>query len=408
MNHKWFILCLMFVSVIILSGCWSKKELTDLAFIAAFGIDKNDDGKYVGTFQIINPGNVAGGLQGGGGSDQSPPFTVFSATGDNLVEVSRRASTKVSRRLFFAHTNLVVISDVLAKEEGIATIFDALDRDQEFRSTATVVIAQDTKASDIVKTLTSIDKIPANKIIRTLKFTERRWGEHINVNIHDVIESLVSSGKEPVITGFRLNGNRKIARNLENAQETAPIATLQASGLAVFKEGKLVDWFQGKTARGAVWGLDKINGTNINIDWEGKKEAIAYQIIRQKTKVSAHMKNGKPNISIHVRAEGDVGEVTVPINLTDPHVLLNLENALEDEIKKEMKIAIKRSQKKKSDIFGFGEAVHRSYPKAWKKLKHEWNDVSFPKLDVDITVDAFIHRTGLRNRPYLSDIENNR
>lgn len=44
----------------ILSGCWSNNELTDLAFVMAVGFDKGEDGKLVGTFQIVNPGNVAG------------------------------------------------------------------------------------------------------------------------------------------------------------------------------------------------------------------------------------------------------------------------------------------------------------------------------------------------------------
>jgi spore germination protein KC len=408
MNHKWLFLCLMLIGIVLISGCWSNKELNDLALVAALGIDKNEEGRYVGTFQIVNPGNVAGGLQGGGNGEQSPPVTVYTAIGNNLVEVSRRASSKVSRRLYYAHTNLVVISDKLAKEEGIATIFDSLDRDTEFRNTTTVVIARDTKAADLVKTLTPIDKIPANKVIKTLKITEKRWGEHINVDIQEVMKSLVSPGKEPVITGFHLNGNAKQAEKLENIQETTPKATLGASGLAIFKEGKLIDWFQGKTARGAVWGLDKIKATDVNINWIGKKAAIAYQVIRQKTKVSANMKKGQPKISIHVHAEGDIGEVMVPVNLTDPHVMMKIEKALEKEIKKEINDAVQRAQKNKSDIFGFGEAIHRSDPKAWKKLKHDWSDVHFPELEVDVTVDAFIRRTGLRNKSYLSGRENNR
>lgn len=49
--------------MVLLTSCWSKKELTDLAFVSAMGIDKTKDGRYELTFQIINPGNVAG-LQG--------------------------------------------------------------------------------------------------------------------------------------------------------------------------------------------------------------------------------------------------------------------------------------------------------------------------------------------------------
>ncbi|MGM0922326.1 MAG: Ger(x)C family spore germination protein [Bacillota bacterium] len=397
-------LFLLLIIIPILSGCWSKKELNDLALISALGIDKNDKGEYVGTFQIINPANVTGGMQGGGGG-QGPSVSVFTSTGKNLVEMSRRASTKISRRLYYAHTNLLIISEELAKEEGINKMFDALVRDPEFRSTATVVIAHDTNASDIVKTLTAVDKIPANKVIKTLKFTERRWGEHLNVNIQEVVKNLLSSGKEPVISGFRLVGNKEQGKKMENIQQTALDAFLQAEGLAIFKEGKLVNWHQGKPARGILWVLDKIKATDVNVSWEKEKDAIAYQVIRQKTKISADMKNNRPHISIHVRAEGDIGEVTVPVTLNDSNVLFKIEKLLEKEILKEIKNAVQLAKEDKTDIFGFGDAVYRSNPVEWKKLKNDWNDVHFPEVKVDVKVDAFIRRTGMLKKPPLSEMD---
>src|SRR5690606_32623535 len=131
---------ILFSVLIFLSGCWSKKELTDIAIISAFGIDKNDKGQYVGTIQVINPGNVTGGQQDGG-SNFGPPISVYSETGTNLIEVSRKFSTGISRRLYYAHTNLVVVGERLAREDGILQLFDAMDRDPEFRITSEVIIA---------------------------------------------------------------------------------------------------------------------------------------------------------------------------------------------------------------------------------------------------------------------------
>ena len=145
----------------------------------------------------------------------------------------------------------------------------------------------------------------------------------------------------------------------------------------------------------------------MDIDWGGKKEALAYEVIRQNTKMSSRLKKGQPQISVHVRAEGDVGEIRVPVELTDPHVLLKVESALEKEIKKEIEESIQRAQKKKADIFGFGEALYRSEPKKWHQIKNHWTDKYFPNLQVNVTVDVFIRRTGLRNLPYFSNLKNN-
>uniref|UniRef100_UPI0015F3F02C Ger(x)C family spore germination protein n=1 Tax=Priestia aryabhattai TaxID=412384 RepID=UPI0015F3F02C len=364
------------------------------------------DGRFHITLQIINPGNVAGGMQGGGGS-QSPPITIYSASGDNIVEASRRASGRISRRLYYAHTNLVVVGEKLARKEGLNTLIDGLDRDPEFRNTSTLVIAKNSTAADLVKTLTPVDKIPANKVLKTLEFTERKWGENVKTSLQEVMKSIESPGRGTVVSGFRLVGNPQQAQKLDNLQESAPAATLRASGIAVLKQGKLVDWLYGKPARGTVWILDKIQGTDINIDWAGKKEAIAYQTVRQKTSVSAQVKNGKPHISVHTRVEGDIGDMEVPVDITNPKVITKIEQSLRKEIKKELRVAIERAQKNKTDILGFGEVVHRTRPNQFKKLKTEWNDVYFPKLDVDITVEAYVRRAGLRNKSFLSGVKEN-
>ncbi|WP_445648562.1 Ger(x)C family spore germination protein, partial [Priestia aryabhattai] len=67
MKRKGFLLLVMMTMTILLTSCWSKKELTDLAIVSAMGIDETKDGRFHITLQIINPGNVAGGMQGGGG-----------------------------------------------------------------------------------------------------------------------------------------------------------------------------------------------------------------------------------------------------------------------------------------------------------------------------------------------------
>ncbi len=49
--------------------------------------------------------------------------------------------------------------------------------------------------------------------------------------------------------------------------------------------------------------------------------------------------------------------------------------------------------------------VHRSDPKKWKKIKNDWNDTYFPNLKVNVKVEAFIRRSGLRTNSYLSDMK---
>ncbi|MDF9760010.1 spore germination protein KC [Peribacillus simplex] len=403
MNRKRSVLLLMLICTTFTSGCWDKKELNEMAIVSAMGVDKNKDGKLVATFQIINPSNVAGALQGGGGTN--PPISIYRASGDNILEMDSVASTKISRDMYFAHANLIVISEEIAKEEGINAIFDAFERSPEFRATTRIVIARGVKARNIVETLTAIDKVTAEKIIRTIESTEKQHGGSININLQEVIKDLVSTGKEPIISGFTVSGQKDKEDKMENTQSSDIKANPRAAGIGVFKEGKLVDWLDGDKAIGSMWVLDRIESTNLNTDWKGKKDAITYQVIRQKTNVSVKVENGKPKAFIKVRAEGDIREADVPLNLSSPYVLIDIEKKLAKNLKKEMEDAIVRAQKNKSDIFGFGEIMHESHPKVWKKLEKDWDDDTFPKLEAQVQVETFIRRTGLRNKPYLSNIK---
>ena len=57
-------------------------------------------------------------------------------------------------------------------------------------------------------------------------------------------------------------------------------------------------------------------------------------------------------------------------------------------------MSIKKVQEDyQSDIFGFGEVIHRANPKAWKQLESNW-DQEFSTLEVSVKVDAKIRRVG--------------
>lgn len=404
MSRKSISLYLIMATILFLSGCWSQNELNELAIISATSIDKNEEGQYIKTIQLINPMNVAGGLQGGG-AGQSPAVTVYTATGKSVLEAHFNASAKISRKLYHAHANLIVLSEEVVREDGLEDVLDAFEREPEIRSTAKIVIAHNTKAGDLLKSLTAVDKIPAEKVNGILKVTEKHGGTNVEMTLQDVIKALTSEGKEPVISGFSMNGDIEQGKKMENIQQSELDTTLEAEGLAIFKEGKLIDWYQEDMAKGVIWILDNIKETDIELDRDEKKNAIVYHVFRQKTKVSADTENDIPSIRIHVRAEGDIREVRTSIDLKDPKVIVELEKELEKKIKTLLEDTVKRTQQNKTDIFGFGEVVHRSDPEKWKTLKNDWNNNYFPDLNVQVKVEAFIRRSGLRSNSFFSNLK---
>lgn len=95
---------------------------------------------------------------------------------------------------------------------------------------------------------------------------------------------LTSKAKHPIISSFKVSGSKEKGEKMENVQSTSPEAIVEADGLAVIKEGKLVNWLEGKTARGVLWLRNKISRTYLTITLNHEKDAVTFDVIRQKQK----------------------------------------------------------------------------------------------------------------------------
>lgn len=404
MKAKWSILFVLFLSIVpLLTGCWNRRELKDLSIVAAMGVDKNPKtNKYKVSFQIVNPGNVATGVAGGGGTQIATPVTVYTGTGENLFGAIRKTSQKVPRQLFFAHLQLLVIGESLAKQ-GIRDLFDFFERSHEIRLTTMVLVARGSEAESIVRVLAPLEKIPANDIAGKMKITSKVWSENLKVELDDVIKPLLSAG-EPIISGVKIVGDPEAGNKSSNLRQTNLPTRVDITGIALFKNGKLKRWLNGDEGRGVLWIRNKMKSTVVDLDCKDKKDAVGIEVIRSQTTVNVKVQNRKPVFHIYIREEGHVSEVRCPMDLDKVEEIAKLEKQWALETKKEVMKAVKTAQREESDVFGFGEAFNRANPKAWKKMKKEWGK-TFAESKVDVKVDAFIRRSGMRLKPYLSEQE---
>jgi len=366
----------------------------------ALGVDKGKDKKFKLSFQLVNPGNVTTGQSGGGG--QGLPIAVYRSTGNTITEAARNATKKVSRRLYYAHTNLVVVSEKIAREDMLY-ILDALDRDPEFRTTTEIVVARGCTAEDIVTTITILDKLPVNKITKQIKASEAMLGENSSVNIDDFLTGIISEGKQSFLNGYRLVGKKSKGREAQNLEKTTTDAFLSSDGLAIFHQGKLRGWVDSDEARGIIWIEDKLKSTDISIPWKKKKNALVVAPIRSKTKVSVSFINQKPQINIKIDSEGWISEANTAIDLNNPEIIAKIDKLVEKEISRQILDSVHSLQKLKCDIFGFGEKVHISNPNSWKNLQGNW-DEEFAALKVNVKVDFYIRREGIRTVPFWSSM----
>lgn len=395
-------LILMLISAImLLAGCWNSRELRDLAIVVGMGVDKEpNSGQYRVSFQMMNPGMVTLAAGGGGGGGSST-ITVYSASDKTLFGALRKASLKVPRQLFFAHIQLLVVGEVLARE-GIETLFDFYERSHELRLNTPVLIARGLDAETVLQIIMPMENNSALGNAKRLKNTAEIWSHSIETKVTDIVKGI--SGKSGfAISGVRIVGDSKAGGGKDNLQKVKLPAFAQISGIGLFHDGKLVHWVDGTTARGMMWAQDKMKSTIVNIGCEEENdEGVSIEVTRSKTNVKFAMVHGKPAFTISIKEEGNVNEVHCPVDVSKREVLLRLQKAWEAETRKEVEQALGISQKKKTEVFGFNEIVASSDRRMWKKIKDDWPDV-FAESKVTVEVEAFIRRTGMRSKSYLSE-----
>ncbi|WP_026580787.1 Ger(x)C family spore germination protein [Bacillus sp. J33] len=400
MKRKSSLFIMIFLLLNLLSGCWNRKELNDLAITVGMAIDKEDD-QFIITTQVVNPGEVAA-KQGGG---QKTPVTTYQEKGDTVFEAIRRMTTVTARKLYFPHIRILVLSEELA-EKGLSEVLDFLSRDHELRSDFYVVIAKDTNAENVLKVLTGLENIPASKLFKSLETSEKAWAPSMAVTMDELIGDIVAEGKEAQLTGLQISGDIQKAEKSEHVQEIAPDVTLKYSGLAVFKEDKLIGWLNEDESKTVNYILGNVKSTIGEVSCPDEKGKVGIEVISTKTDLKANVENGSPKGTVEIQLEGNVGDVQCrKLDLSKTKTIDDLEKEAERTLKEIIESSIAKTQEEFNvDVFGFGEAIHRSNPDYWKKAKKEW-DEKFTNMPIEVKIDIKLRRTGTIGNSPLENIK---
>ncbi|MGO4693110.1 Ger(x)C family spore germination protein [Paenibacillus sp. 2TAB26] len=397
MMHKRYLLCLIVISLIFVTGCWKGRELNELAIAVALGIDKVGN-QYKVSVQVVEPTEVAGKK----GGDKTP-VTTYQITANTIFEAIRKMTTVNPRKIYPSHLRIVVLGESLAKE-GIGQALDLLSRDEEIRTDFFIVVSKHTTAENTLKVLTKLETIPAVSLFSTLQTSEQQWAPTTTVTLDELITTLVSEGRDPVLTGLVVLGDEQIGQEKRNMEKVLTPTTLQYSGLAVFKKDKLIGWLNETESKAYNYISDEIKSTVgfVACPQGGK---ITFEVIRSKTKVKGSVKNGQPQIDIEVRIEINIGEVQCSIDLLETKNIAEVERLANSKVEGFIDATVKKVQKKyKVDIFGFGDVIHRSNPKDWRKLKKNW-DHTFETMPVNVKVNHKIRHLGTVSNSFLEDMK---
>jgi len=391
------------------SGCWDYSEFENMSLISALGVDVNEDSHEITmTVQLYSPVWKGGGKSEGMGSS-SLTGVVMSASASTVTDALAKIQQINGRILFYGYMSTLVIGEDAAKYI-MKDIFELADRTPNLRSTAYVLIASG-KAGDTLSVFNTDTNEPSGRDLQNLVNASALLGVAYPVSIQDFKEMLVSDGIEAVaphvittISGPMSEEGSSTGVS-ENTTGSGRILEIKKGyhmivGLAAFNGDKFEGWLDRKESRGWGWITGEKIKTYENAGIFGDKETkdiLVFQVTNSKSKVKAGLNGGKPVINIDVSVKAALRKYISEkgSDYLDYDLVSLIEEKLADSIRFEIETAIKKCQKDlKSDIFGFGYAVFRKYPKEWRTgYKEKWAEI-FPDTPVYINVDAKVENTG--------------
>ncbi|MGO4108502.1 Ger(x)C family spore germination protein [Paenibacillus sp. YAF4_2] len=381
-------LAISMLCLLMLSGCWSRRELNELLIVLGVGVDW-EDGHYLVSYQVVNPSEISNQKKAG----DRPPSTLFQGRGRTLFEAARSVTAEAPRKVYMGHLQMYVIGEEAARR-GIKELVDSAARDNETRLDFNFIVAKGTKAEDVLKLYTPVEKLPSYSMQQSLKTSEKNWAPTIAVTLDEALNKLSVQGDELALTGIRVIGSPDVGETKQNVETFMPPSRFRYSGIAAFKEDKLIGWLNEKESKGYTDITNNLDSTSIALAC-GDKRFLGVEVSSSDSKIKTKVVDGNPEVEISIRTEGNIVERTcTDIDLSDPKTIERLQKETKQSILANVEAAVARAKEIKSDIFGFGVQLGKEHAAFWKQIQDQWSDEYFPQLKVDYKIEMYIRKTG--------------
>lgn len=368
---------------LLLSGCWDRTEVNDLAILTAGGLDLTEDRKLELSVKqyLVSPSSSeqSGSFSSdaGGGSSKS---VVRSSLGVSMADAESHLQQLLSRKVFWGQDEVFVFGQRLAKE-GLAEPMEFLTRHPVPRERANVFVSQ-SPAKEVLELDPPIER-SVSQALR--KMAENETG--LNITIKELAEMMAGRSRSAVIPWVEINpGDGKQA------------AFAYIKGTAVLKNGKMIGRMNDAETRGIMWLRNEVKIATVTVSPGDSKGLVSLQLLKSRTELIPHIEGSKWSLTVRIETRDDIIENTSESDLSVPDHMNELERELEDDIKRRIQAALNRAQKEmKADIFNFADAFYRKYPKEWNRNKDRWDDL-YSRLEVNVQAHVKVVRPGMTNK----------
>ncbi len=362
---------MMILAVLLCGGCWNYRGLNEMSIVSGLAFDLDGtSGQYKVSFQIVDlTGNV---------KIEGINAKMLESEGKTLFDACRNAKKAILGKLYFGHTQLVVISDKLARHQDLRDLIDWMLHDAEIRETLKIVISTEETAQEILDNETLVGPIIAFDVSEYIEDDNEVTSSTSYKQLYEVYDTLEADGIDLTVPALC---------NIESGGRTIP----KLSGTAVFKGQRLAGYLSSDESKYFLFAVDKVKGGVLTVPANGEgRDNVTLEISDNRTSRSFTYKDGKLVMKLEPETDVFLAECEGPLDAMDKQQIKELEKNAAKTLAQRMVQTIQTVQSKYgADIFGFGNFIHKSDMSLWKSLSKDW-DTIYKTLEVQVNAKVNI------------------
>ncbi len=360
-----------------LSGCWNYREIEEMSIVAGLAIDRSQDNQYLMTVEIAETQ---------GGQEAKTISKTISGSGDTLFETIRNLISLSGKRLYWAHTKILILSQDISKDD-IIKILDWLNRDAETRADIYILVSREKTAKELLENRGATNEVVSFQLEDVMR-NEKSLAKFPAVQIADFIIDLAGAGISPIAPAIGL---------VKSDSKQSP----QIIGSALFAERNMTGILNGEETKYLLFVRDKIKGGLLVEDEIGPEGDIkvTLEIFKSKTKVKPVLNNDEVEMVINIETDVAIDEIQGTADFMVESGRAALEKDTEQKLNEQIESLIEKVQSEyDSDIFGFGAKIKQDMPEEWRNLESDWKN-GFKTIKVTVNSMIKIKNSGQLYKP---------
>ncbi|ABR49341.1 spore germination B3 GerAC family protein [Alkaliphilus metalliredigens QYMF] len=371
------LILILLLSTLLTTSCWSRREIDELGFVMGLGISKTEAGLYSVVVQVANPDALVADV-----TDSRHLYTIIKSEGLTFFDALRNLSMVAGRRLYIAHITTLIIHDSIAIE-GLEDVIGFLVQDMETRLETKILISK-IPPEDILDTQNHLGVIPA-VVLSTIADNYGANSKIYISDLHETVEAVNNPSTNYVTTLVEILP----------PPSKKELPQLKLTQIAIFEDDKLRGYLDYEEGQGFNLITNNFKNALIVFESAATGDNIVIEVLESTTKITPSYENEKVNFHIELKLTGNVAE-RVPIkgrahDLDIYHVQDELCRVLENKLNRSISTA---QEKYEVDYFNLSKDFHRKYPKEFKEIKDDWNEV-FSHADITVKVESNVIHSAL-------------